>query len=123
MSWSDNLERLTLKNRWWRKVIHTTTNMQIVIMSVPVGENLGWEQHTESDQFFRVESGNGLLETKSSQRSKNTTTHKLSDGYAAIVPVGTWHNITNKSKTEPLQLYTIYSPPHHPPNRLDKTKD
>lgn len=121
MSWSDNIERLTLKNKWWRKVIHTSPSLQVVVMSVPVGESLGWEKHDESDQFFRVESGQAVLETRSTPKAK-TKTEKLTNGYAAVVPVGLWHNVTNTSKTEPLQLYTIYSPPHHPPNRLDRHK-
>ena len=118
MSWSDNIERLTLKNKLWRKVIHTSESLQVVVMSIPAGESLGWEKHMHSDQFFRIESGHGVLET----RKAKTKTEKLANGYAAIVPAGLWHNVTNVSKSEPLQLYTIYSPPHHLPNRLDKTK-
>jgi mannose-6-phosphate isomerase-like protein (cupin superfamily) len=114
--WSDNIERLTEANREWRNVIHTTDNMQIVTMSVPVGQNLGAETHSDNDQFFRIESGEGLLELG----SNGDTKFSLHSGSAAIVPKGTKHNIVNTG-TAPLQLYTIYAPPHHPPGTVDKT--
>lgn len=115
-SWSNNIEELTLKNEYWRKVIYTGPNMQITLMNIPPLQELGWEKHKESDQFFRVESGRGILET-----GTKVIKHSLKNGSAAVVPVGLWHNLTNVSRTRSLKLYTIYTPPHHPPKTLDKT--
>ena len=119
-SWSANIERLTLLNKNWRKVIFTGPQLQVVLMSVPPGESLGWEVHKESDQFFRIESGRGVLETR---RGKDVKRHQLNDGSVAVVPVRVWHNITNKSSSRLLQIYTIYAPPHHPPNTVHKTRE
>lgn len=115
--WSENIEEETLKNKFWRKVLNTGPNIQTVVMSVPKGQELGWEVHKDSDQFFRIEKGSGVIMTRKKNVKK---TEILSDGIAAVVPKGTWHNIINTGKG-PLKFYTIYSPPHHPPNTIDKT--
>jgi len=114
--WSDNIESVTRNNTLWRKVLFTGDNLQVVAMNVPTGKSLGWESHPSNEQFFRIETGVGLLEVKG-EDSVN-----LSYGVAAVVPAGREHNVTNTGNS-PLQLYTIYGPPHHPPKTVDATHD
>jgi len=114
--WSDNIENVTRNNTLWRKVLFTGDNLQVVAMNIPAGQNLRWESHPSNEQFFRIETGTGLLEVK------GETSVNLSDGVAAVVPAGTEHNVTNTGNL-PLQLYTIYGPPHHPPKTIDSTHD
>lgn len=121
-AWSADIETLTRRNEYWREVIYTSDKMQIALMSVPPGAELGAEVHKESDQFFRVDSGKGkLVIGKPGEPGEPMETHELQDGYGAVVPHGAWHNIINTSTSEPLKLYTIYSPPHHPPGTRDLT--
>lgn len=101
-----NIENDTLKNKSFRKVVTTTPHMQVVLMSLMPGEQIGSEIHPYTTQFFRVESGIGKAEF-------NGKTLDLFDGATLVVPPGARHNIRNISK-KPLKLYTIYSPPHHP---------
>jgi mannose-6-phosphate isomerase-like protein (cupin superfamily) len=112
---ADNIEKLTLGNKNFRKVIFTGKYSQLVLMSLKPGEDIGTEVHTGLDQFFRVDSGKGKL-------VMGRTEKKLKDGFAIVVPGGTRHNIVNTSKTEDLKLYTIYSPPNHPKRTIHKTR-
>lgn len=100
-----NIEKLTLENKSFRKVVYTARNSQLVLMSLKPGEEIGEEIH-ELDQFFRIEAGEGLVVLDGVE-------HKISDGSAIVVPQGAKHNIINISPTEDLKLYTIYSPPNH----------
>ncbi len=112
--YNDNIEKLTLENDNFRKVIYTAKFSQLVLMSLKPKEEIGEEIH-DGDQFFRFEKGMGeaVLDGKS---------QKVSDGDAVIVPAGTKHNIINTSASEPLKLYTIYSPPHHRDGVVHATK-
>jgi mannose-6-phosphate isomerase-like protein (cupin superfamily) len=112
--WHADIETLTRENENWRDVIYTSEGMQIALMSVPVGAELGAEVHPDNDQFFRVESGTGEL-------IAGTHVYALRDGSAAVVPRGIRHNVVNTSDRDPLKLYTIYSPPHHLPHTRDRT--
>ena len=107
-----NLERLTLENTYYRKVFYTGNNMQIVLMNLPPNDFIPLEVHPHTEQFFRVESGkcNVMI---------NGSDHILEDGHFIVVPAGTHHKVINVSNTKNLKLYTIYSPPEHPANRLD----
>jgi len=89
--------------------------MQLVLMSIKVGSDIGMEVHKTVDQFIRVERGSGItiLDNKK---------YKLSDGDAIVIPAGVVHNIINVSKTEPLKLYTIYTPPNHKHGTIQKNK-
>lgn len=110
-----NIEELTLENSNFRKVLFTGQNSQLVVMSLLPEEEIGAEVHTVEDQFFRVESGEGMLimnEEKFEIRSED----------AFVVPAGVEHNVINTSSTEELKLYTIYSPPHHPDGTVHATK-
>ncbi|MGE5297766.1 MAG: cupin domain-containing protein [Acidobacteriaceae bacterium] len=114
--YKDNIESLTKENNNFRKVLYTAENSQLVLMSLKPGEEIGMEVHDDGDQFFRFESGKGLLVIDGNQ-------YKVADGDAAIVPQGAMHNVINTSETgEVLKLYTIYSPPHHRDQVAHETK-
>lgn len=89
-------------------------------MTIPVGGDIGLEQHTENDQFLRIEEGQGLVQM-GRNKDRPDTRQTVFDGYAVFVPVGTWHNITNIGNV-PLKLYSIYAPPHHPHGTVHATK-
>ena len=100
------LEKETDVNTDFRKVLYTSKHLQLVLMSLEVGEEIGEEIHLENDQFFRFESGIGRC-------SVNETEYFVKDGDVLIVPSGAKHNIVNASSTDQLKLYTIYAPAHH----------
>jgi len=108
-----DIEDATEKNANFRKVLYTDSNMQLVVMSVAVGDDIGEEVH-DVDQFIRIESGKGEFVV-------NSKTTAVKDGFSIVVPKGTKHNVINKGD-KPLQVYAIYSPPHHKPGTVDKVK-
>lgn len=109
-----NIENDTIKNQYFRKVIYTATNCQLVLMSVPVNEDLGEEIHETIDQFIRIEEGEGKVVF-------NDVEYNFTTGSAFIIPQGTKHNIINTGQDD-LKLYTVYSPPNHLKNTIHKTK-
>ena len=111
-----NIEELTLQNSSFRKVLYTSKFSQLVLMSLKPAEEIGLETHTENDQFFRFEAGEG---TALIDRNE----YKLKDGMAIIVPAGAQHNIINTSDSEDVKMYTIYSPAHHQDGVLHETKE
>ncbi len=110
----------TEKNENFRTTLWTGEGMQLTLMSIPVGGDIGVEMHDNVDQFIRVESGEAsvwLGNRKNALREQGYV-----DGhYAIIIPRGTWHNIVNVGKT-PLKLYSLYAPPKHPRGTVHKTK-
>ena len=110
-----DIEKLTLENSNFRHVLYTGEHSQLVLMSLLPNEEIGLETHTENDQFFRFEKGQGKVFI-------NDTVHEVNDGVAIIVPSGAKHNVINTSTTEPLRFYTIYSPAHHKDGIVRKTK-
>ena len=110
-----NIEKLTLANDNFRKVINTNQHAQLVLMSLLPNESIGMEVHETTDQFIRIEKGEG-------KAILNGQEHVIKDGSAVIVPAGTKHNIINTSSTDPLKLYTVYSPAHHRDGTVHKTK-
>jgi mannose-6-phosphate isomerase-like protein (cupin superfamily) len=110
-----NIEKDTLENEDYRRVLFTGRNTQLVLMTLRPGEEIGRETHEEHDQFIRVESGTGSVVL-------NGKKHELEDGSAVVIPAGTEHNVINTSKSEPLRLYTLYSPPEHPDGTVHRTK-
>ena len=110
-----NIEEKTLKNRYFRQVLYTAKNMQLVVMALQPSEDIGMEVHPKVDQFFRVEEGEGKV-------VMNGASQKVKAGDVFIVPQGTEHNVINTSKTAMLKLYTIYAPPNHPDGKIHKTK-
>lgn len=110
-----NIEDLTQENTTFRTVLFTSKNQQLVVMSLLPGEDIGEEVHPTVDQFLRIESGEGKV-------VMNGEETQLEAGSAIIVPAGTRHNIINTSSTQPMRLYTVYSPPNHPDEKVHKTK-
>lgn len=101
-----NIEKLTLENEKFRRVLYTGKHSQLVLMCLQPKEEIGMEVHTENDQFFRFEKGQGKCIIDGNE-------YNVQDGSAVVVPAGANHNILNTSKTDALKLYTIYSPAHH----------
>lgn len=101
-----NIEKDSIENINFRKVLYTGKHCQLVLMSLVPKEEIGMEVHSDNDQFFRVESGQGKCIIDDNE-------YDLIDGSAIIVPSGAKHNVINTSDTEDLKLYTIYSPAHH----------
>jgi mannose-6-phosphate isomerase-like protein (cupin superfamily) len=114
MGYVTNIEKDSLDNGNFRKVLYTAKNSQLVVMSLKPKEDIGSEVH-QLDQFIRVEKGNGktVLNGKESE---------LTDGSAVVIPAGTEHNIINTSETEEMKLYTVYSPPNHKDGTVHPTK-
>jgi len=110
-----NIEKDTLSNNDFRRVLYTGRNSQLVLMSLRPGEEIGEEVHKTIDQFLRFEKGEGIV-------SIDGIKHKVGDGDAVIVPAGARHNVINTSKTTELKLYTVYSPPEHQDGTVRKTK-
>lgn len=111
----DNIEKLTIENNNFRKVLYTSANMQLVLMSLKPLEDIGLEVHNENDQFFRFENGNGKVIV-------GETEYIVGDGDTVIVPAGTQHNVINTSDEIDLKLYTIYTPAHHKDGIVRSTK-
>ncbi len=101
----DNIETATKNNRYFRNIIYTSSNLQLVLMTLAPNEEIGEEVHSNVDQFFRIESGKGELII-------DNAVYEISDGVGIIIPKGTYHNIRNIGSTA-LKLYTLYSPPQH----------
>lgn len=111
----DNIEKEILENTNYRKVLYTGKHCQLVLMCIQPEDEIGMETHTDNDQFFRFESGQGKCIIDGNE-------YKVQDGFAVVVPAGAKHNIINTSKREELKLYTIYSPAHHKDQIVRTTK-
>lgn len=112
--YSEDVEKLTKTNTDYRRVLYTGMNQQFVLMSIPPKSDIKLETHESHDQFIRIEQGEG-------EAKIGNSLYKLKDNSAFIIPAGTPHQIFNISKTEPLKLYTIYSPPEHPDKLVQST--
>lgn len=112
----DNIEDRTKENSSFRKVLFTGTYMQLVVMSLKPGEDIGEEVHDNVDQFFRVEEGVAKVIIDGEE-------HIVEEDMVIIVPAGSLHNVINISETETLKLYTIYAPPNHPENTEHVTRE
>ena len=110
-----NIEKETIKNTDFRRVLYTGKFSQLVLMTLKPGEEIGSEVHDTIDQFFRFEEGEGMVVI-------NDVESKVHDGMAVIVPSGAKHNVVNTSKKDDLKLYTIYSPPEHQDKVVRHTK-
>ncbi|MBF9150142.1 cupin domain-containing protein [Novosphingobium jiangmenense] len=116
-----DIEEATKANRDYRSVAWTGRYLQVTLMSIPVGGDIGLEAHPETDQFLRIDAGKGRVQMGPSEHEL-TFEQEVSDGWCVLVPAGTWHNVTNTGD-EPIQLYTIYAPVHHAAGRVHPTKD
>lgn len=115
-----DIEEAAEQNDAYRTALWTGDHLQVTLMSIGVGGDIGLEVHPDTDQFIRIEEGRGVVRMgKDKDRLNNV--QQISEGYAVMVPAGTWHNLINTGD-EPLKIYTIYAPPHHPPGTVHKTK-
>jgi mannose-6-phosphate isomerase-like protein (cupin superfamily) len=120
LGWVDDIEAATLANEDFRRVLHTGGHVQLTVMSLAAGENIGWEMHDHLDQFLRIERGTGTLKLGPSE-DEVAEQHPVSDDWAMIIPAGTWHDVVNEGDGE-LKLYSVYAPPDHPPGTVHRTK-
>ena len=110
-----DIDRATLANEDFRRVLFTGPNTQLVVMALKPGEEIGLETHEGHDQFIRIEQGRGVA-------LLGGESHPLSEGSAVVIPAGVEHNIVNTSKDVHLRLYTLYSPPEHPDGTVQSTR-
>ncbi len=110
-----NIETKTLENEFFREVLFTAERIQLVVMALQPGEEIGEEVHDDVDQFIRVEAGDGKAVLDGEESA-------LGDGSIVVIPAGTRHNVINTSTTQALKLYTIYSPPEHPDGTINRDK-
>ncbi len=113
--YKENIEKLTVENNDFRRVLYSGEHSQLVLMSLLPNEEIGLETHPDNDQFFRFEQGSGRVII-------NEISYEVSDGDAVIVPAGAAHNVINLSDSESLKLYTLYSPAHHKDGIIRATK-
>jgi mannose-6-phosphate isomerase-like protein (cupin superfamily) len=111
----ENIERETLSNENFRRVVYTGKNLQLVLMTLPPGCDIGAEVHEDHDQFFRIEEGTGEVHI-------DGAVNTVEDDFAVIVPAGARHNVVNTG-SGPLKLYTLYAPPEHKEGTVHTTKE
>lgn len=115
-----NIDQATKQNNTYRTALWTGKHLQVTLMSINVGDDIGLEVHPTTDQFIRIEEGQGLVQMGESKENLNFQ-QMANGGYAIMVPAGTWHNVTNMGNT-PLKIYSIYAPPKHPYGTVHVTK-
>lgn len=115
-----NIEEATKQNDTFRTALWTGKNLQVTLMSIAPGDDIGLEVHEHGDQFLRVEDGQGLVQMGDSEDNLSFE-EKAEDDYAILIPAGKWHNVTNTGD-EPLKIYSIYAPPEHPHSTVHETK-
>ncbi len=117
---SFDIEHATIANPDYRAVAWSGRYLQVTLMAIPVGGDIGLEAHPETDQFLRLEAGKGRVRMGTSA-DHLTFEGEVSDGWCVLVPAGTWHNIANIGSSA-MQLYTIYAPAHHKPGKVQATQ-
>jgi mannose-6-phosphate isomerase-like protein (cupin superfamily) len=110
------IEKTTEDNNFFRQVVFTGPHLQLVVMCLQPKEEIGNEVHGNVDQFFRIEEGSARFVFNESEE------HLVGAGDAVVVPAGIHHNVINTSATQPLRLYTVYTPPEHADGTIHKTK-
>ena len=118
--WVGNIEEATLGNETFRTVLHTGEHLQMTVMRLLPGEEIGREAHPDLDQFIRVEQGEARVEFGATEDVIDET-HDVADDWAVIIPAGVWHNVVNTGSSD-LKLYSLYTPPEHPPETVHRTK-
>jgi mannose-6-phosphate isomerase-like protein (cupin superfamily) len=119
LGWIDDIEQATLQNDTFRSVLFTGAHTQLTVMRLAPGEEIGLEAHDDRDQFLRIEQGSARVEFGRTDALEEA--HEASADWAVIIPAGVWHNIINTGDEE-LKLYSLYSPPEHPPETVHGTK-
>ena len=120
LGWVADIERATLDNENFRTVLWTGEHSQLTVMRIAAGEDIGLEVHSDHDQINRIEEGKGRAELGPSE-DEVAETHDVEADWAIVVPAGTWHNVVNTGDGD-LKVYSLYSPPEHPPNTVHRTK-
>ncbi|WP_232696852.1 cupin domain-containing protein [Brevibacillus daliensis] len=115
-----NIDQASKQNNTYRTALWTGEHFQVTLMSINVGDDIGLEVHPTTDQFIRIEEGQGLVQMGDS-KEKLDFQEMAYDGYAIMIPAGKWHNVTNTGNT-PLKIYVIYAPPQHPHGTVHETK-
>lgn len=115
-----NINQAAKQNKTYRTAIWTGTHLQVTLMSIDVGDDIGLEIHPNVDQFLRIEQGQGIVQMGKSKNNLSLE-RRVADDFAIVIPAGTWHNVTNTGNT-PLKLYSIYAPPNHPFGTVHRTK-
>lgn len=116
-----NIEEVTKRNKNFRTALWTGDHLQLTLMSLRPGEDIGLEAHPNLDQFIRIEEGQGLVKMGHS-KEKPDFQEKVYDDFAIFIPAGTWHNLVNTGN-KPLKLYSIYAPPAHPRGTVHETRE
>ncbi len=120
LGWVADIERAPLDNENFRTVLWTGDHSQLTVMRIAPGEDIGKEVHPDHDQFIRLEQGKGRAELGPT-KDEVAETDEVEDNWAIIVPAGVWHNVVNTGD-EDLKVYSLYSPPEHPPDTVHRTK-
>lgn len=115
-----NIDQATKRNNNYRTALWTGKHFQVTLMSINVGEDIGLEVHPTTDQFIRIEEGQGLVQMGDSRDHLDFQAMAYDD-YAIMIPAGKWHNVTNTG-SQPLKMYVIYAPPEHPFGTVHETK-
>jgi mannose-6-phosphate isomerase-like protein (cupin superfamily)/rubrerythrin len=115
-----NIDDATVQNNTFRTAIWTGEHLQVTLMSINVGEDIGLEVHPELDQFLRIEQGQGFVQMGDGENNLRYKRY-VEEDFAIVIPAGTWHNLTNTGN-EQLKLYSIYAPPQHPKGTIHETK-
>lgn len=115
-----NINKATINNNTYRTALWTGNFMQLTLMNINPGEDIGLEIHLDTDQFLRIEEGHGIVQM-GNNRDSLPFQQIVFDDDAIFVPAGIWHNVTNVG-TMPLKIYSIYAPPHHPKGTVQNTK-
>ena len=120
IGWVGDVERATLENVNFRTVLYTGEHMQLTVMRLAPGEDIGREAHPHLDQFLRVEQGSGRVEFGRTEQNVEET-HDVAAGSAIVVPAGVWHDVVNTGEGE-LRLSSLYAPAEHPDGTIHRTK-
>ena len=120
LGWVDDIERATLDNTTFRTELFTGEHTQLTVMRLAPGEDIGREAHMDHDQFLRIEQGKARVELGRTKEAVDES-HDVEDDWAIIVPAGIWHNVVNTGSGD-VKLYSLYSPPEHPPGTVHETK-
>ncbi len=116
-----NVEQATQRNSTFRTALWTGQHLQLTLMSIEVGEEIGLESHPHLDQFLCIEQGRGIVKMGERKHMLDFQ-RRVAQGDAIMVPAGTWHNLVNTSNI-PLKLYSIYAPPQHPRGTVHRTRE
>lgn len=116
-----DINEATMQNSNFRTALWTGNHLQLTLMSINVGEDIGLEIHNDLDQFIRIEEGQGIVKM-GNRKDRLDFQEKVSDDFALIIPAGKWHNLINTGSI-PLKLYSIYAPPQHPKGTVHETKE